>query len=118
MLERRQLRRKKTVLPVKVSIAGTTQFAHTLDITASGARLGSLRNELKQGETIVLRRGSQKARFIISWVKQLNSNEIQAGVQALEPLDNFCGVDLSADEREKKKNTDILMTLLSETPKP
>jgi hypothetical protein len=45
----------------------------------------------------------------------LNSNEIQAGVQALEPLDNFWGVDLSADEREKKKNSDILMTLLSET---
>jgi hypothetical protein len=118
MLERRQLRRKKTVLPVKVSIAGTTLFVHTLDITASGARLGSLRNELKQGETIVLRRGSQKARFMVSWVKQLNSNEIQAGVQALEPLDNFWGVDLSADERENKKNADFLMTLLSETPKP
>jgi hypothetical protein len=115
MLERRQLRRKKMVLPVKVSMAGTSQFAHTLDITVSGARLGSLRSELKQGETIVLRRGSQKARFTISWVKQLNPKEIQAGVQALEPLNNFWGVDLSADEREQKKDADILMTLLSES---
>jgi hypothetical protein len=42
----------------------------------------------------------------------LKPNEIQAGAQALEPLDNFWGVDLSADEGEEKKNVDILMTLL------
>jgi hypothetical protein len=62
-LERRQLRRKKTVLPVKVSVADTSQFAHTLDITASGVRLDSLRSELKQGETIVLRRGIAESKI-------------------------------------------------------
>jgi hypothetical protein len=113
MLERRKTRRKKMVLPVKVAMFGSTQFAHTLDITASGARLGSLRSELKPGEIIVLHRGAKKAKFRISWVQQLNPKEIQAGIEALEPQQNFWGVDLTAEEREEKKNVEMLMTLLS-----
>ena len=115
MLERRKTRRKKMVLPVKVSMFGSTQFAHTLDITASGARLGSLRSELKPGEIIVLHRGAKKAKFRISWVQQVNSKELQAGIEALEPRENFWGVDLTAEEREEKKNSEMLMTLLSKT---
>ena len=103
------------VLPVKVSMFGSTQFAHTLDITASGARLGSLQSELKTGEIIVLHRGAKKAKFRISWVQQVNPKEIQAGIEALEPRENFWGVDLTSEEREEKKNVDMLMTLLSET---
>src|SRR2546423_8168512 len=113
MLERRKTRRKKMVLPVKVSMFGSAQFAHTLDITASGARLGSLRSELKAGEIIVLHRGAKKAKFRISWVQQVNSKELQAGIEALEPRENFWGVDLTAEEREEKKNSEMLMTLLS-----
>ena len=115
MLERRKTRGKKMILPVKVSMFGSTQFAHTLDITASGARLGSLRSELKTGEIIVLHRGAKKAKFRISWVQQVNPKEIQAGIEALEPRENFWGVDLTAEEREEKKSVDMLMTLLSET---
>jgi len=115
MLERRKTRRKKMILPVKVSMFGSTQFAHTLDITASGARLGSLRSELKTGEIIVLHRGAKKAKFRISWVQQVNPKEIQAGIEALEPRENFWGVDLTAEEREEKKNAEMLMTLLSKT---
>src|SRR5436190_5125224 len=110
MLERRRTRRRKMVLPVKVSMFGSTQFAHTLDISASGARLGSLRSELKTGEIIVLQRGTKKAKFRISWVR-LNAKEIQAGIEALEPQQNFWGVDLTAEEREEKKNVEMLMTL-------
>ena len=115
MLERRRTRRRKMVLPVKVSMFGSTQFAHTLDITASGARLGSLRNELKPGEIIVLQRGVKKAKFRICWVQQVNPTEMQAGIEALQPQENFWGVDLTAEEREQKENVEMLMTLLSET---
>ena len=88
------------ILPVKVSMFGSTQFAHTLDLTASGARLGSLRSELKPGEIIVLHRGAKKAKFRISWVRQVNPKEIQAGIEAVEPRENFWGVDLTAEERD------------------
>jgi hypothetical protein len=37
------------------------------------------------------------------------------GSEALEPRENFWGVDLTAKEREEKKNADMLMTLLSKT---
>ena len=101
------------VLPVKVSMFGSTQFAHTLDITASGARLGSLWSALKPGEIIILHRGAKKAKFRICWVQEVKPKEIQAGIEALEPRENFWGVDLTAEEREKKKNVEMLMTLLS-----
>jgi len=91
-----------------------TRLAKQL-FSASGARLGSLRSELKTGEIIVLHRGAKKAKFRISWVQQVNPKEIQAGIEALEPRENFWGVDLTAEEREEKKSVDMLMTLLSET---
>jgi len=93
---------------------GSTQFAHTLDITASGARLGSLRDELKPGEIILLQRGVKKAKFLICWIQQVNPKEMQAGIEALQPQENFWGVDLTAEEREQKENVEMLMTLLSE----
>src|SRR2546430_12091385 len=111
MLERRKTRRKKMVLPVKVSMFGSTQFAHTLDITASGARLGSLRSELKAGEIIVLHRGAKKAKFRISWVQQVNSKELQPGSEALEPGENFLSVDLTPEERRENQNYELLTTL-------
>jgi hypothetical protein len=102
------------VFPVKVAMFGSTQFAHTLDVTSSGARLGSLRTQLKPGEIIVLQRGVKKAKFRICWVQQVNTTEMQAGIEALLPQDNFWGVDLTAEECEQKENAQMLMTLLSE----
>jgi hypothetical protein len=55
--------------------------------------------------------------FRIAWVRQLSPNELQAGVEALEPQSNFWGVDLSDREREAKKQTQALMTLLSSCSK-
>jgi hypothetical protein len=113
MSEKRKSKRTKMVLPVKVSISGTTHLAHTFDITYVGARLGGLHTELKQGQIISLQRGSQKANFKVMWVQQVGPNETQAGVQATEQQNNFWGVDLSEQDRENKSNVDALMALMS-----
>jgi len=39
-------------------------------------------------------------------------NELQAGIELLEPQNNFWGVNLS-DDVDAKKNTEALMSLLS-----
>ena len=105
------------VLPVKVSIDEVTRLAHTIDITHTGARLGALRLPLKPGTIISLQRGSKKAKFRIAWTRQVAPNEIQAGVESLEGLANFWGVDLS-EEPEAKNDVQALMTILAGCPKP
>ncbi len=117
MLEQRKSPRRKMVLPVKVSIDKVTHLAHTIDITDRGARLGGLRAQLQPGMIVNLQRGSQKAEFRIAWIRQLAPNELQAGVECLEPYNNFWGVDLS-DRDEAKKDMDALLTFLASGSKP
>jgi hypothetical protein len=113
MLNRRQSPRRKMVLPVKVSIDKTTHLAHTIDITNVGARLGALRTQLQPGAIISLQRGSKKAKFRVEWIRELAPNELQAGIESVEPQDNFWGVNLSDRELEAKKDMQVLLTLLS-----
>ena len=113
MLEKRKSKRSKMVLSVKVLIDKATHLAHTVDITHTGARVGSLRTKLEAGTTVSLQRGLKKAQFRISWVRQLGPNEIQVGLQSLELLDNFWGVDLSDRQGDAAKDVQTLMTLLA-----
>jgi hypothetical protein len=113
MLEKRKSPRRKMVLPVKVSTDKGTLLAYTVDITDSGARLGGLRTQLQLGMVVSLQRGSDKAKFRIAWLRELAPNELQAGVECLEPLSNFWGVNLSDRENEAKKDMQALMTLLT-----
>jgi hypothetical protein len=104
---------------VKVSIDHMTHLAHTVDITDNGARLGALRTQLQPGMIISLQRGSKRAKFQIAWVRQLAPNELQAGVESLQPQNGFWGVDLGQKEPEVKKEAQqALMTLLSGRSKP
>jgi len=100
------------VLPVKVSVDRVTGLAHTVDITPSGARLGALRTELQPGTIINLQRGAKKAEFRVEWIKQLGPNEFQAGIESLEPQNNFWGLKLS-DNVDAKKEMQALASLLS-----
>jgi hypothetical protein len=63
-----------------------------------------------------LQRGPKKAQFRIEWIKQLAPNELQAGIEALEPQNNFWGFNL-ADDLDAKKDMEILMSLLSRPSK-
>jgi TonB family protein len=71
-----------------------SQLAHTVDISPAGARLGGLREPLQPGQTIVLQRQQKRAQFRVIWMKQLASNEVQAGLEALAVDKNFWGVEL------------------------
>lgn len=102
--------RRKMVLPVKVSIEKVTHLIHTLDITPTGARLGALRTELQPGAIIKLQRGSKKAKFRIAWIRQVAPAELQAGVECLEPQNDFWGVDLFGQEQERKNDMQVVMT--------
>src|ERR1700737_1267375 len=118
MLEKRKSLRIKMGMPVKGSIDKVTHLAHTIDITHTGARLGALRTPLQPGMIISLQRGSKKAKFRITWTRQVAPNELQAGVESLELQDNFWGVDLSDRERDAKNDVQALMTMLSSCSKP
>jgi len=101
------------VLPVKISLDEKTHLAYTVDITGVGARLGGLRGQLQVGSTLELQRGSRRAKFQIKWIKQLDSKELQIGVECAEPQDKFWGVDLSDRERAAKSDMDALLALLT-----
>jgi hypothetical protein len=116
MLNKRKSPRRKMVLPVKVSVDKVTGLAHTVDITPSGARLGALRTQLQPGTVITLQRGAKKTEFRVEWIKQLASNELQAGIEALQPQNNFWGVDLSGDV-DTKKDGKTLISLLARSLK-
>jgi hypothetical protein len=111
-VERRRSKRTKMVLPVKLSLSGTTYLAHTCDLTHRGAKVGGLRNALKAGETVCVQRGSKKANFKVVWIQELGNQEVQVGLQALDIQTNFWGVDLSAQERDAKINVDAIMALV------
>jgi hypothetical protein len=116
VLNKRKSPRRKMVLPVRVSIGKVSVLAHTVDITPSGARIGALRSQLQPGSIVSLQRGSKRAEFRIEWIRQLAANELQAGIEALEPQNNFWGVNL-ADDLDSRKETETLMSLLSRPSK-
>ncbi len=72
---------------------------------------------IEPGMIITLQRGAKKAEFRVEWTKQLAPNELQAGIESLEPQNDFWGIDLS-DEFEAKKDMQTLMTALSRCSKP
>jgi hypothetical protein len=117
MLENRKSLRRKMVLPVKISVNKETLLAHTLDISHNGARLGALRTELQPGTIVNLRRGPKRANFRVTWVRQLDVNEVQVGIECLEAQDNFWGVNLSEQDPNGKVNTEAFMTLLRNASK-
>lgn len=105
------------VLPVKLSIDDATHWVHTVDITTGGAQIGGLRAELQCGMTISLKRGSQKAKFRVAWIRQLE-HELRVGVESLEPEKSFWGVDLSDPQSNAKEDMNALMTLISGSSNP
>jgi len=112
MLNKRKSLRRKIVLPVKVSVGTVTRLAHTVDITPTGARLVAYQTPLQSGMIIVLQRGAKKKEFRVGWIRQLSPNEVQAGVELLEPENNFWGVNLSK-EIEARKGAQTVRCVLS-----
>jgi len=81
--------RTKAVLPVRVKgkdSAGVAfeELVITLDVTPTGLRLGSVRQDLKVGEEVSVFYRQRKMQFRVMWTKKLSgTSEFQVGLQAV-----------------------------------
>lgn len=81
--------RAKAVLPVRVKGKDSTGTAfedmvHTLDVTPSGVRLGSVRRELNLHEEVTIFYRQRKMQYRVVWTKKLKgTSEFQVGLQAV-----------------------------------
>ncbi|HEY1676283.1 MAG TPA: PilZ domain-containing protein [Candidatus Sulfotelmatobacter sp.] len=99
-VSRRRGNRTKAVLPVRVKgkdSAGVVfeELAHTLDVTASGAKLGSIRRALNVLDEVTVFFRQRKLQFRVVWTKQLKgTSEFQIGLQAVTQEKEGWGLNL------------------------
>ena len=105
-MDKRRNDRVKAVLPVKVwgsdkAGAPYTAVAHTLDITQTGARLGSVRRMFNIGDRLTLQYRQRKADFRVVWTKQLEgSKEFQIGLETITHENDPWGLKPDTKARE------------------
>jgi hypothetical protein len=105
-MDKRAKERVKAVLPVKVwgnDTAGApyNAVAHTLDITQTGARLGSVRRSFNIGYRLTLQYRQRKADFRVIWTKQLQgSSEFQIGLESITHENDPWGLTPGVKARE------------------
>jgi CheY-like chemotaxis protein len=110
---RRSDQRVNSSLPVRVF--GTdadgkpfVRLARTVNISASGARIGGIRVNLKPGDIIGVQHGPEKARFKVAWVGKMGTrNAGEIGLLSLEPRKQIWGFTVPAggsDDYEPKPN--------------
>src|SRR5579872_4612866 len=81
--------RTKAVLPVRIKGKDATgeafdEMAHTLDVTATGVRLGSIRRELNLQDEVTIFFRQRKMVYRVVWTKKMKgSSEFQVGLRAL-----------------------------------
>jgi hypothetical protein len=86
--KKRRQERVKAVLPVRVrgkDVEGESfeQFAHTLDVTLSGVRLGAVRRELHTLDPLTIFYRQRRMEFRVIWTRRMSgTNEYQVGLQA------------------------------------
>jgi hypothetical protein len=103
---RRRQDRLRAVLPVRVrgtdaSGASFEALAHTLDLTPSGARLGSIRFDIKTPETLTILYRQRKKEFTVVWTRHLaGTHEYQLGLQAVAHEKEPWGLSLGCTSRD------------------
>jgi hypothetical protein len=106
--ERRRQDRIQAVLPVRVrgtDAAGTSfeALAHTLDLTPTGARLGSIFRELKALDTLTIFYHQRRMEFTVVWTKLLEGRrEYQVGLQAFAQETEPWGMNFLNTVTQKK----------------
>jgi hypothetical protein len=72
-------------------------MAHTLDLTAIGVRLGSIRHELKALDTLTIIYRQRRMEFRVIWTKLLDAKgEYQVGLQAFSQEREIWGMTLTS----------------------
>ena len=69
-------------------------LVHTLDISASGAKIGALREWIEPGSVILIQRRHTRAQCRVTWSRRIGTQEIQIGVEFVKWDENFWGLDL------------------------
>jgi len=88
-MKNRRHNRTKAVLPVKVTgkdVMGNPyqDWAHTLDITPGGARLGTIHRQFALGDSVIVQYRQRKAEFRVVWTKlQKAQGEYQIGLEMI-----------------------------------
>jgi hypothetical protein len=103
---KRQSKRTKSVVPVRLWIAGSknSHLAHTLDVSNHGVKLGGCRGEMKVGDKIEIQYHYQRAQFQVTWITaHKGSSEKQIGAECLEPEKQVWGATFPQEADEYKK---------------
>jgi hypothetical protein len=88
-VNQRRGNRTKAVLPVRIKgkdSAGKAfeELAHTLDVTATGARLASIRRELNVLDEVTVFYRQRRMQFRVVWIKRMKGTaEFQVGLTAV-----------------------------------
>jgi hypothetical protein len=107
LIGKRQSKRAKSVVPVRLWIAGSkdSHLAHTLDVSNHGVRLGGCQGEMKVGDKIVIQYHHMHAQFRVTWITACEgSSEKQIGAECLEPGKQLWGAPFpqQVDEYEEQ----------------
>ncbi len=103
---RRRQDRMQAVLPVRVrgtdaSGASFEALAHTLDLTASGTRIGAVRHEVQTPATLSIFYRQRRKDFTVVWSKLLaGTSEYQLGLQAVAQEKEPWGLQLSTSSAQ------------------
>lgn len=89
----------------------TAQLVHTLDVSASGAKLGGIRKPFSLGDVLTVQRNNKKANCKVIWVRQLGRAEMQIGIELLDADERFWGLDLSHEKEGAEATKSLLASL-------
>ena len=105
-IERRRQDRMQAVLPVRVrgtdaSGAKFEALAHTLDLTPTGARLGSIRRPLKVFDTLTILYRQRRLEFTVVWTRLLDGRqEYQVGLHAFSQEKDPWGMNFTTSSAQ------------------
>lgn len=97
----RRASRVKAVLPVRIKGTDSSgkafeDLAHTLDVTPTGVRLGSVRRELREQDEVTVFLRQRKMQFRVVWTKKMKgTSEFQVGLQALTQEKEAWGLNVA-----------------------
>lgn len=98
--------RTKAVLPVRIKGKDSSgkafdELVHTLDVHASGIRLGSVRRQLKVGDEITVFFRQRRIQFRVVWTNKMKgTSEFQVGLQALTQEREGWGVNFAETAKQ------------------
>jgi len=108
----RRASRTKAVLPVRLKGTDSSgkpfeELAHTLDVTPTGMRLGSVRRELMPEDELTIFFRQRKMQFRVVWTKKMKgTSEFQVGLQALTQEKEAWGLGIAEPAKEAARALD------------